>query len=58
MAFVSLRDLARSPMTVELYVNLENKFCVRLTDEYGVYKYFVVKNEDGNFGADLHCPID
>ena len=56
MAFVSLKDLARSPMTVELYVNL-NKLCVRLSDEDGVYRYKVVEDEDGNQGADLDYPI-
>lgn len=57
MAFVSLKDLAKSPLTVELYVNLENHLCVRCTDEDGVYRYKVVEDEDGNQGADLDYPI-
>ncbi len=58
MAFVSLKDLAICPMTVELYVNLSGKLCVRLSDEDGVYRYLVVENVVGNLGVNLDYPID
>ena len=58
MAFVSLKDLAKSPLTVELFVNLSNQLCVRLSDEDGVYRYPVVENVVGNLGVNLDYPID
>lgn len=57
MAFVSLKELAKSPMTVELYANLSNNLCVRLSDEHGVYRYQVVENDVGNHGVDLDYPL-
>ena len=57
MAFVSLKDLVISPMTVELYVNLSNKLCVRLSDEHGFYRYQVVENDVENQGVNLDYPL-
>ena len=56
MVFVSLKELAQCPMAVELYVNLSNNLCVRLSDEHGVYRYQVLEN-DGNQGIDLDYPL-
>ena len=58
MAFVSLKDLAKSPLTVELFLNLSGRLCVRLSDEDGVYRYLVVENVVGSLGVNLDYPID
>ena len=45
MAFVSLKDLARSPMTVELFLNGEGNFAVRFEDHDMVFQYPVVEQK-------------
>ena len=52
MTFVSLKDLARSPMTVELFINGEGNFAVRFEDHDMVFQYPIVK-EDGVRGVNL-----
>ena len=52
MAFVSLHDLCRSPLVVELFVNGEGNFAVRFEDHDVVFQYNVVEC-DGVKGVNL-----